>query len=137
MATNFGNRLLVIVPAARVAGLNAFIKAGIDPTGGDWFTPNLSANGQLPATHAWASAAATEGQAKAFAQRVCQQASITLPDDWDTKTRAQKLAWVLSVRDQVYSTIGVYVAPMINDGVWTDPQDALTATGLQVISTNP
>jgi hypothetical protein len=137
VATNFGNRLLVIVPSARCAALNAFIRAGIDPTGADWLTPTLSATGSAPATHAWMCAAATEGQAKAFAQRVCQQASITFPADWDTKTRAERLAWVLSVRGQVYSTIGVYVAPMYNDGVWTDPQEALAATGLQVISTNP
>jgi hypothetical protein len=135
MTTAFLHRLLVIVPAARCAALNAFIKGGINPSGGDWFAANLSASGTAPATHAWASFAVTDAQGKILLGRLAQQAGLTQPASWDSFTRAQKRQWVLDQRAAVRTAIGVWLVPDNNDGAWSDPAAALAVLGLQLIQT--
>lgn len=133
MATNYLHRVLLIIPAARINGINAYIKAQVDPAGGDWFTANLSASGSAPATHAWCNAALTDVMGRKLLLRLVQQASIPEPADWDTKTRQQKKQWLLDQRATVRSRTGVWVVPMHNDDVWDDPAEALTVMGLQTI----
>lgn len=134
MATLFGNRLLVIVPAARCAALNAFIRAGIDPTGKDWFTPTLSATGAAPATHAIACWACTDAIAWEFVSRVCDQAGIPVPDGFPGWTRQEKKDWLASRHAAILAAIGVYVVGADNDGDWPDPSSALAEMGLRTVS---
>lgn len=135
MPTQHIHRLLLVVPAARCAGLNAWVRANLDITGGDWFTPSLSATGAAPTTHAWASFALTDSQGKKLLMRLAQQSGLTQPANWDTMTRAQKKSWLISNRATVKSGIGVYIEPGENDvaGGWPDPQAVLTACGLKVV----
>jgi len=136
-ATQHIHRLVLIVPAARCAGLNAWIVANLDATGSDWFTPSLSATGSLPATHAWASFACTDQEADKLLLRLAQQSGVAKPAGWDTYTRAQKRAWLLSKKAAVRSAIGVLAHGFDNDGVWDAAEDRLTEMGLQVIQKTP
>lgn len=137
MATQQIYRIHAIVPTALCAGLNADIKANIDPTGGDWLIPSLSATGDPPYTHAHCSAALTAPQLKKMAGKLLSLASIPLVADFDTKTKAQKLAWLLSQRTAVDAAIGISVNPMGNDGVWSNPQVSLDQKGLKTPTLPP
>jgi hypothetical protein len=58
----FTRRVLIIIPAIYQDGANAFARQ-IDYAGaGDTFTNGLSADGNLPATHYWASTMMTPDQ---------------------------------------------------------------------------
>jgi hypothetical protein len=130
MPTQHLYRVLAVVPAARVAALNSWLKANLDAGGGDWLTPSLSATGDAPFTHAWFSAALTAAEFKLVMQRLCTLASVTPPADWDQLTRAERKAWLLSQRPAINAATGVYVQAMDGDGVWDLPGDALAAKGL-------
>ena len=134
-ATQHIHRLILIVPAARCAALNSWIRTNLDPTGADWFTANLSASGNAPATHAWASFAHIDAEGKKLLMRLAQQSGLSQPADWDQKTRAQTKTWLLSNRTTVKNGIGVWIEPGENDaaGGWPDPQTVLTVNGLKVI----
>lgn len=132
--TTHFHRLLLIVPAPRCAGLNAWIRAAIDPTGEDWLTPNLSPTGEVPSTHASACFATTEGIASTFLSRLALTCGIQSPADWANWTRDQKLDWILLQREQIYSNIGVWVEPMRNDGTWSDPNATYARLSLQPLS---
>ena len=135
MQTLYQNRLILIIPANRCAALNAWVKANIDPTGADWFTPTLSANGQAPATHAWANFALTDEQSETWWTRLTQISGMQKPANWKTMTRQEKKTWVISNRAAIQAGAVVKdVEPIFNTETWTDPQTVLTRAGLQLIN---
>lgn len=130
--TDYLHRLFVVIPAARRAGLNAWIKANLDPTGGDWFVASLNATGSTGAiTHYAADFAVTNTQAKKLLGRLCQQAGIPEPSGWDGWTRQQKKDWLLSQRAAIRTAIGVRILASDNEGTWGDKAAELTAAGLK------
>ena len=133
MATLHQHRLVMIVPIARVSGINAWIRAQIDPTGGDWFTANLSLTGTAPATHAWASFTITPTTALKWAQRIAAMTTNQVPPGFAGYTRNQKKAWLESVKDSIRTQAGVYIQVSDNDGAWADPYQLLSSAGLQII----
>ena len=56
---DYSRRLTIVVSAAAAAAINGRVKADIDPPGGAWLDVPLSATGNAPATHYWASAQLT------------------------------------------------------------------------------
>jgi hypothetical protein len=126
-------RLLLIVPEARRAAFNAWVKANLDPAGGDWVRSTLSATGSAPATHGWCSAAMTAAEFKAAVQRLCALASITPDPAWDSMTRSQKRDWLVGQRQAIDAATGIYLQAVDNDGSWGDAQAALKAKGLKPI----
>ena len=125
--------MLAVVPVARVVAFNSWLKTNIDPGGGDWLTPSLSATGTAPATFAWFSAALTPAQLKLLMIRLCALSGIVQPAGRDGWTRQQRKQWLLDQRAAIRTATGIWVAPQDNDGQWDNPQDALTFLGLQAI----
>lgn len=134
MPTKYLHRLHLVIPAARVAAANTWLRANIDTTGGDWFRANLSATGEAPFTHAQASAALTDSQAKSLLAYLAGLASQSLPANWDARTRAQKQAAIAGARDAINTTAGVYLTLSDNDGAWPDLAAALQAKSVRAAS---
>lgn len=133
MPTQHLHRLTIIVPAARCAALNAWIKANVDTTGGDWFTPSLSATGNEPATHAACGVALTEAEGKKLLGRLAAASGISQPANWDTMTRQQKKQWLMDQKAAIRSAIGVLVVGMENGGEWIPSKDSRTEMALKPI----
>ena len=131
MPTLHQYRLHAIIPAARVAAVNTWIKANLNPEGGDWLTPSLSATGNAPYTYAHCSAALTVPEIKLILTALAAQAGRTLPADWDSRTRAQRKAWLVSARNAIDSNSGIYLTLSDNDGEWDRVETALSRKGLQ------
>ena len=65
MATIYTRRVLIIIPAAAAVAANAWMKANVDPVGGEnTFAVKLNADGDVgkAASHFWCSIALTEAQ---------------------------------------------------------------------------
>ena len=131
MTTRHLHRLHIICPLARVAAVNSWLKANLDPEGEDWLTPNLSATGDPPYTHAECSAALTNAEIKLLLGEIARIASRSLPADWDTRTRAQKKAWLATARDTLNTGSGIYLNLSDNDGAWDDAAVARATKGVQ------
>lgn len=134
--TLYTHRLTLIIPAARCDALNSWVKANLDPTGADWFTPSLSPDGNAPATHAICGVALTVPQLKQVAGRLATLVGASLPGDWDTRTRAQKHTWLRNAKATL-AGIGIYLLTMDNDGTWEDYAATLAEVGVQPVSTGP
>lgn len=134
MTTQHLYRLHAIVPAARVAAVNTWIRNHLNPEGGDWLTLNLSATGEPPYTHAEFSAALTVSEIKLILSQIATIAGRSLPADWDTRTRAQRRAWLASARALIDAGSGIYLTLSDNDGAWDRVEDAREHKGLQTAS---
>lgn len=127
-------RLLILCTAAVRNGLNTWIKNNVDLQAGDQvLTVGLSASGNVPATHYWASGAWTEQDIGQMIRRLATLVSIALPN-WSSMTRQQKIDWVQDNKAAIQSAVGIRFIVDDNQGAATDPQSLLTAAGLKVIS---
>lgn len=124
------HRLLCIVPAARVAAFNTWIRNNLDPSGSDWLTLNLSASGSAPFTHAWFSVQLTDVEFIKVVRRLCAQASISVPADADSYTPQQKKTWLVNKRQDIQTAIGIYIRANVAEN-WDSPDAALTTLGLK------
>jgi hypothetical protein len=137
MATLHTLRILLIVPAARVAAVVTWFQANIGATSvpAD-LGPALNPSGLTadPVTHRWCSGAWTDAQAKAILAKLCDLAGVTKPTNaqWTGWTRQQKVSWLLSVQAGLFSGYGVWVQLMFNDEGWDASDGALEAVGVQV-----
>jgi hypothetical protein len=135
--TAYVHRILLIVPAAKVAAVVAWFQANIGagavPAA---LGPGLSATGTAPATFAWMSGSYTDAECKAILAKLCQLAAVTPPTNlqWNGWAQSEKVAWLASVRAAILAGYGAWVTLCDNAGAWDDPAAALAATGLQVIT---
>jgi hypothetical protein len=133
MATNFIHRIILVVPAARVAAFNTWVRNNLDAAGADWLAASLSVLGSAPATHALCNAALVPADCLKVLRRLCTLAAVTPPADFDTYTRAQKKQWVVDSRAAIRAATGIRVFLADNDGAWDSVGDVLSAAGLQRI----
>jgi hypothetical protein len=129
VATEYSNRLTMIVPANRVPALNAWFKNNIDIGSTlDNITVPLNVSGDetdVP-SHYWFSGVFTDSQMDLFLGRLIQQANVIPPDDWNSRSRQQKKDWVASVKQSVIDKIGVRIFITDNiDGSITDNLDQI------------
>jgi hypothetical protein len=138
MATNYAHRLILIVPAAKVATVVTWFQAniGANSVPAD-LGPGLNASGLQadPVTYRWCCGSFTDAECKAVLAKLCQLASVTPPTNaqWNGWTGVQKRSWLGSVRAAILSGYGVYVTLADNSDVWDDPAAALAALGLQTM----
>lgn len=135
MATLHRHRLLIVAAAARTGAVNAWVKANIDPGGGDWLTTPLSPSGALPGTHYACSAGMTTTQARLMMRAICQALGMSPPEGsgW---TRAQWKAWLSSVLAELRAR-GVSIHWADNDGAeWDDLRAAAAALSLKPCTSN-
>lgn len=130
------HRLLVIIPASSQASFNTWCINNLNE-GGLAFTVGLNATGLAadPITHYWNCRAYTNAELKLIVNRLCVLSGLTLPANWDTRTRAQKKAIVASNLDTIKTQVGIAdIRFDDNDGVWSSYSAALAATGLKTIA---
>lgn len=142
MATQTPHRLLVVVPlapAGQFTALRTFWAASVVEAGdgpddpATW--PGLNAAGDTgPATHRWWSAGLKDAVCKAILVKACQIGGQTPPTNvqWNGWTAAEKVAWLKTVRDALLAATGIWLdlCPQVG-AKWTDPEAALTKTGVK------
>jgi hypothetical protein len=133
--TNHTVRVLALVPAARQAAVNTWVKNNLDPAGANWLNVGLNATGSGAPTHYIFNAALTVPQFKLLATQLLSMASLTLPANWDTLTLTEKFTWFRAQFTAIRTATGVRLRVFNNDLVWDNPQDELTAAGLKMIET--
>ena len=126
--TDYINKFLLTVPAADCPALNAWVRANIDPTGSDWFVPNLSADGRLPATHARCCFHATSGQTEQWAAFLDQYtATLNLQGITDIPRAAQE-ARLDAYTAELQADKGIALDVAFNDaGQQPEPDAGLVA----------
>jgi hypothetical protein len=131
-ATDFTERITIILPVARVANFGTWWQANIDPSDDCTTWPALNAAGDnSPATHRWCCTALTLPKVRKLMVRLCQVSGITQPAQWDTRNRAQKRQWLLSNRAAIRTAIGVWIGHTDNDQAWERFDDHLETMGLK------
>ena len=71
-------------------------------------------------------------EAKVILTRLGQLAGLSLPADWESRTRNQKRDWANDQVEAVYSAINVAYRWVDNDGSWPRFEDYLENRGLRV-----
>lgn len=137
MPTSHIYRVYLLAPAARMAALNAWIKSAIDPSGGTWIAPTLSATGLAPYTHGWCSFACDDAQAVNWATRLAAVAGVAVPAGFAAYTRSQKVAHLQNSADTLRQQTGVRIWACDNDGAWLTPAALLAQAGLKAIRRTP
>lgn len=136
--TNFSERIVIILPVARVASFSVFWKNNIDPNDDCTTWPALNATGDdAAATHVWCCTSLTLVEIRKLMVRLCLASGITQPAAWDSWTRAQKRQWLLSNRAAIRTAIGVWIGRSDNDGTWEKFDDHLATMGLKRRQVNP
>lgn len=139
MVTLYTDRLLLIVPVARIAGFAAWWAARVaagqleydNPAVWPELVPAAGAD-DAPASHQWSYGCYTRPQLKIIAGRLAALTGITLPANWDTLTHEQRKQWGRSKQEEILAAVGVLVVPEINtDATWDRTDDALTAMSLK------
>lgn len=134
MPTAHLHRFLAIVPAARIGAFNTWVRTNLDPSGSDWVRLSLVPILGGAATHGWFSTGLTNAELKKIINRLC---SLTVPAiafppaGWDDMTRIQKRTWIVTRRLTIYASTGIYYQIADGDGVWDEPEEALTFCGLK------
>lgn len=139
MPTNYICRLIVATPSGAtttsvVTWMNNNLGLKTVPVS---LGPGLSPTGNPPATFQWCSIAMTGGDAKQVLARLCTLAGVATPTptQWDNATQAQRRAWWLSVRNNVWVNVSIWCQLADNDGDWDDAVAAAASRGLIPIST--
>lgn len=133
MPTKFQHRLHLIVPADKCDEVNAYIKANIDRSGGDWLTPSLSADGKEPFTHAQFSAAVTPEQLTHLQKIVASVSKVSEDANFDKLTAANKEKWFAD-NAVAAKAEGIKPVAMDNTKEFVDPQAALVEMDLKTAS---
>jgi hypothetical protein len=107
MSSLYPYRLVAVVPVARVAAFNTFIRNNVDPGGADWLVANLSATGIAPATHAVFDATITERAAKVILGQLATMAALVFPAGWDDLGQKAKRKWVVDNRAAIQAAVQI------------------------------
>ena len=139
MPTNYQYRMILIVPVANIAAVVTWFQNNIGPDSVSAnIGPGLNAAGDGgAATHRWLSGAFTVSECIQIIRKLAQLANLTPPSlaTFQSWTRAQVIAWLLSVQAAILSGYGAWVDLCGNDDVWDNCEDALTAMSLKRQST--
>jgi hypothetical protein len=135
MPTDYGHRVLIVIPVARRAAMITWWSANLDAgQGANAWNVGLNASGN-PAdaiTHYWVSVALVPVDLGRLIARLCNLAGLPLPD-WQNLTRAEQLAWLTTNLPVIRIATGIAVVRDDNDGDWSRAEDLLGALGLQRI----
>ena len=133
--TAYQHRIILIVPAAKIAAVASWFQANIGPNSVDAsLGPGLNAAGDASAaTHNWLDGCYTDAECRQILAKLCQLASITPPTlpTWQSWTQQQKISWLKSVQASIRTNYGVYVTLADNRGTWDDPDACLAAMNLK------
>jgi hypothetical protein len=133
MPTNYLVRILLLAPSARQNAINTWVRNNLDAAGANWLSVGLNATGSGAATFYWFNAALTVPNFRLIAAQLLQMSSIALPGNFDSMTLAEKFTWFRSQFAAIRTATGIRLRVYNNDGVWDNPQDELTASGLKAI----
>lgn len=109
-------KMLVIYPASRYVAERSFINSEIDPgQSANWINECLSASGAAPSSHGWCCFHADVAQGLKWANRIGTLASVAVPVDFETDTRANQVAFLNSMQSNFISNAGSYIVAVAND----------------------
>jgi hypothetical protein len=133
MSTSYLYRVWLVVPAARQAGLNQFIREEFDNA--DWLLVPLSASGEEPATHFACCFSCTHDQTSTWAERLTTDGGVPLPTGFGSYTPDQRIAFMEAAYAQLKQLTGVIVRTCRNDAMpWAlDIGTILAAESLKVM----
>jgi len=126
--TDYLFRVLLIVPSARKAGLDAFIQEEFDDAA--WLVVELSATGTAPATHYGTCFACTMSDTSKWADRLATDGGVSLPPEFQYYNADQRIAFMAASRPTLKANTGVVVYVCRNDQQWFDVEAILQAEGL-------
>lgn len=137
METKWLYRLLLFAPLDppdRIPFLNAWVKANIDPEGGDWFNP---AGGWGPPNGASTFAAACfpmkdEHCDLWIALAQSYMAELAKPAEWDAYSTLQRVQWVAGVVNSLYLGLRCFAvgADNTDPNTWPDAAAAGQSMGI-------
>jgi hypothetical protein len=128
--TDYVFRVSLIVPDARKAGLDAFIREEFDDS--EWLAVELSATGTEPATHYGTCFACTMDQSSKWANRLTSEGGVPLPPEFANMDANQRIAFMEFASNMLASLTGVIVRVCRNDATpWSITfDDVLSTEGL-------
>ena len=129
--TDYLFRVVLIVPSARKAGLDAFIAEEFDDAA--WLIVELSATGNAPATHYGTCFACTMDQSSRWAERLSTDGGVPLPPEFAGYTADQRIGFITAARGALKQNTGVIVYVCRNDGQWFDVEAILAGESLKRI----
>jgi hypothetical protein len=130
MTTDYVFRVSLIVPAARKAGLDQFIREEFDDH--EWLVVELSSTGTAPATHYGTCFSCTMNQSSKWADRLTSEGGVPLPPEFAGMNADQRIAFMEGASSGLKALTGVVVRVCRNDVMpWSITfDDVLTTEGL-------
>ena len=118
MTTQHIHRLFIVAPTGAKANfLNNWLRENFDPTGDDWLSVPLSADGTEPATHLACDTALTDVQLRAFFEMLRDRTGSEFPTNWNARNRSQKVSWVRQAAiPWLWTNYGLGLLHVNNDG---------------------
>jgi hypothetical protein len=129
--TDYLFRVLLIVPSARKAGLDAFISEEFDDA--EWLIVELSATGSAPVTHYATCFACTMDDTSKWADRLATDGGVQLPPEFAYYNADQRIAFMTAARPALKANTGVAVYVCRNDQQWFDVEQILTGETIKRI----
>ena len=129
--TDYLFRVLLIVPASRKAGLDAFISEEFDDA--EWLIVELSPTGTAPATHYATCFSCTMDDTSKWADRLATDGGVSLPPEFSGYTADQRIQFITASRPALKQNTGVIVYVCRNDGEWFDVEQILAGEILKRI----
>jgi hypothetical protein len=129
--TDYVFRVSLIVPSARKAGLNTFIRDEFDDA--SWLAVELSATGAAPATHYGTCFSCTMPQSSTWAERLTSEGGVPLPPEFSAMNADQRIQFMEGASPALKQLTGVVVRVCRNDAMpWAVTfDDVLTTEGLK------
>jgi hypothetical protein len=133
MSTDYVFRVSLIVPSARKAGLDTFIRDEFDDN--EWLLVELSNTGAAPPTHYGTCFSCTMNQSTTWAERLTSEGGVPLPPEFAGMNADQRIAFMEGASSGLKALTGVVVRVCRNDAMpWAVTfDDALEAEGIQRI----
>jgi hypothetical protein len=127
MTTDYVFRVSLIVPDARKAGLDTFIREEFDDN--EWLAVELSATGAAPTTHYGTCFACTMPQSSTWAERLTSEGGVQLPPEFAGMNADQRIQFMETASPTLKTLTGVVVRVCRNDVMpWAITFDDVLAT---------
>jgi hypothetical protein len=130
MSTDYVFRVSLIVPSARKAGLDTFIRSEFDDH--EWLLGELSNTGAAPSTHYGTCFSCTLSQSTTWAERLTSEGGVPLPSEFAGMNADQRIAFMEGASATLKTLTGVVVRVCRNDAMpWAVTfDDVLSTEGL-------